>query len=95
MNVFPIQITNEGVLIPLDYLRNAQDFEFEIRNGNVLVKPKESKEPLPDVKKRFPWVGMYTSKNPTASEDVEDILAAEVDRRSGFTLKPPLEDESE
>jgi hypothetical protein len=37
---------------------------------------------------------MYTSKNPTASEDVEEILMAEVDRRSGFTLKPSLDDES-
>ncbi|MEI2611554.1 MAG: hypothetical protein V9G20_23210 [Candidatus Promineifilaceae bacterium] len=91
MNVLPIQVVNGGVLIPLQYLQNADQFEFELTNGHVLVKPKTVEKPLAEVHKRFPWIGMAESQNPTASQDVEEILMAEIDRRSGWTHKPDVE----
>jgi hypothetical protein len=81
MKTLPIQVTEEGVLIPKEYLQQANEFEVVIQNGDILVRPKQS-EPLPDVHKRFPWIGIGTSKDPTASERVEEILTAELGRRS-------------
>lgn len=43
MNITPIQVMNEGVLIPTEYLGNAREFEFELRGENVLVRPKIKK----------------------------------------------------
>jgi hypothetical protein len=91
MKTLPVQVTEEGVLIPKEYLQQADEFEVVIQNGDILVRPKQS-EPLPDVYKRFPWIGIGISNDPTASERVEEILEAEIDRRSGWTLKPPLDD---
>jgi hypothetical protein len=57
----------------------------------VLVRPKLSEEPLLEVQKRFPWIGIAKTKDPTASARVEEILAEEIDRRAGWTLDPDPE----
>lgn len=91
MNVLPIQVVNDGVLIPLQYLQNADQFEFELTGGYVLVKPKSVERPLAEAHNRFPWIGMAESQNPIASQDVEEILMAEIDRRGGWTHKLDVE----
>jgi hypothetical protein len=96
MKVLPIQVTEEGVLIPLDYLHNAREFEFELQNDTVLVRPRS--KPGESERQKKSWlhelVGIAESKDPTASERVEEIIEAEIDRRSGFTQKPSVDENS-
>ncbi|MBI3241191.1 MAG: hypothetical protein HYZ49_02730 [Chloroflexi bacterium] len=40
MNVVPIQVTDEGVLIPKVYLHEAAEVEVEITAEYVIVRPK-------------------------------------------------------
>ncbi len=96
MNIYPIQVTDEGVLIPLTYLQEATEFEWEVRNGHVLLRPKANGRQTQQLEKSWleDLVGIAETRDPTASSRVEEILEAEIDRRSGWTLKPPL-DESE
>jgi hypothetical protein len=88
MNLFPIQVTDRGVLIPLNYLQNAHQFEFEIENGHLLVRPKAEADAVQETQS---WlhslVGIAETKDPTASGRVKEIIAAEIDGRSGFTHK--------
>lgn len=79
MEIKPIQIMEQGVLIPLEYLHNAHEFEFELVNGHVLVRAKQE-EPalLPSESSRFSFVGIAHSRNPNASIEVEDILQREL-----------------
>ena len=92
MEKFPIQVTKEGILIPRRYfLQDAGEFEVELVDGYVLVRPKISEEPLPDVKERFPWIGIAETSDPTASQRVEEILAEEIDRRAGWTHDPDMQ----
>ena len=115
MNIQPIQVMDEGVLIPHHYLHHAREFEIEFLDGYVLLRPKlpqnhtaknwlsdlagiaenrnlvtpaQTDESLAQVRKRYPWIGIAASGDPNASERVEEILMAEIDRRSGWTLKP-------
>ena len=90
MNILPIQVTERGVLIPLDYLQNAHQFEFEIENGHLLVRPKAEAESAQESKSwLYDLVGIVETKDPTASSRVKEIIAAEIDSRSGFTTKTP------
>src|SRR4051812_38243079 len=41
MNNIPIQVTNEGVLIPKTYLRNASEVEVVTTADYFLIKPKQ------------------------------------------------------
>ena len=82
MKILPIQVTDEGVLIPLEYLQNAREFEFELQDSCVLIRPKHPTEPLPDIHKRYPWIGMAHSKNPNASAEVEEILRRELGKKA-------------
>lgn len=95
METVNVQMTDEGVMIPLEYLKNADDFEFEVRNGYVLVRPKRDDEAEQKQGWPYEWIGIGKSKNPNASVEVEEILMAEIDRRSGWTHKPPLEESEE
>ncbi len=90
MYMQPIQVLENAVLIPIEYLANATDFEFERVNGHVIVRPKQSgrveinqtesisndeKEYLlPSESSRFSFVGIAETRNPYASEEVETIL---------------------
>lgn len=80
MDIEPIRITTEGVLIPRHYLGDAKEFEIEIKNGFVLVRPKNVQPaPLhPSESSRFSFVGIATSRNPNASLEAEAILAREL-----------------
>ena len=42
MYMQPIQVLENAVLIPVEYLANATDFEFERVNGHVIVRPKQN-----------------------------------------------------
>ena len=153
MNILPIQVVDGGVLIPLEYLQNAREFEVERREGYVVVRPKtngsnghthavpteidqEDDALTQRLREKYPWVGMAKNmdprtsidaeeilsaetstpqepnqaapspklnwlqeisgmaetSDPTASGRVKEILMAEIDRRSGWTEKPPLLD---
>lgn len=76
----PIQVTEEGVLIPLDYLQNAREFELELQNDNVLIRPKPNRaaELHSSESTRFSFVGIGRSSNPNASAEVEEILQREL-----------------
>ena len=101
MYLQPIQVLENAVLIPVEYLSNATEFEFERVNGHVLVRPKqngdaktrqsqtqaslsdeESDYLLPSESSRFSFVGIAETRNPYASEEVENILNEELGRRS-------------
>ena len=47
MNMIPIQVTDEGVLIPKTYLQNSDAVEVVITPNYVLVKPKRQSAPEP------------------------------------------------
>ena len=83
MVIPPIQITDTGVLIPRSYLQDARDFEFEVIDSYVLVRPKANgKSTLrPSTSSRFSFVGIAETRNPNASIEVEEILERELGRR--------------
>ncbi len=92
MNLPPIQIGPEGVLIPHRYLAHATEFEIELTDGYVLVRPKGNDPVAPEAqdaeKRPFPWVGIGHTQDPTASQHVEEILESEIDPRDGWTNLP-------
>jgi hypothetical protein len=94
MKTLPVEVTDDGVLIPIEYLQQANEFEAEIQNGYVLVRPKS--QPLDDGQGKKSWlhdlIGIAESKDPTISERAEEILMAEITRRSGWTTKPSIDD---
>lgn len=79
MNVFPIQVTEDAVLIPHHYLHDAQEFEIEIVEGYVVVRPKVNGKSAAQN-----WLqhlaGVATTDDPTASGRVDEILAEEMGR---------------
>lgn len=93
-----VQIVENGVSIPVKYLSNAYDFEFERINGNVIVRPKPKSDDVvhkpKDLQKSWlsDLIGIAETRDPTASSRVEEILMDEVNHRSGFTFKPPLDE---
>lgn len=87
MYLQPIQITDEGILIPHHYLHDARDLVIEFIDGYILLRPKPTptgttKNWLSDL------VGIAETRDVTASEKVEEILADEIDRRAGWTFDP-------
>lgn len=93
MNVIPIQVTDEGVLIPKQYLHDADEVEVVVEADYVLVKPKR---PDTDVEAnagsskpshRYSFIGIGHTRDPKASMEVEDILERGADRRDGWTLQ--------
>ncbi len=91
MNVIPIQVTDEGVLIPKTYLREASEVEVIITEDYVLVRPKrpvvarESGARPPRKSRRYTFIGSGRTRNPQASAEAEQILEREADRRSGWS----------
>ena len=102
MYIQPIQVLENAVLIPVEYLANATDFEFKRINGHVLVRPKQNGNTktkqaqvlpsdeekaylLPSESSRFSFVGIAETRNPYASEEVENILKEELGRRAEDT----------
>ena len=107
MNILPIQIIDNKVVIPLQYFDFSKDLEITFENDFAVIGAKEvndhtaqvnghtsddEKMDMVKLKERFPWIGMAESRDPTASSRVKEILMAEVDLHSGWTTKPSLED---
>jgi hypothetical protein len=87
IEIEPIQVTDEGVLIPLQYLPGSGEYELVLSESYVLIRAKPSAQPA-----QKSWlsdlVGIAETNDPTASTRVEEILADEIDRRAGWTLDP-------
>ena len=47
MNIIPIQVTDEGVLIPKTYLGNAKEVDVVISGDYFLIKPRQQAMPQP------------------------------------------------
>jgi hypothetical protein len=90
MELIPIQVTEEGVVIPKTYLQGASDVEVIWSEDYILVKPKirPAQRSGKSGKHRYSFIGIAQTRNPTASTDAEEILAREVDRRSGWSHNP-------
>lgn len=93
MNVIPIQVTDEGVLIPKTYLHDAGEVEVIVQDEYVLVRPKaatpeasENNLALPPVNERFDFIGIGHSRNSNASTEAEEILEREIKRESGWSF---------
>lgn len=81
MNILPIQVIPEGVLIPLHYLNDAHEFELEVVDNHLLVRPKANgrpeaaqNEPVLEQDEAallacYPWIGSAHSGQPTASAE--------------------------
>ncbi len=95
MQTMTIQVTNEGVLIPKIYLHNATEVEVVMTDQYVIIKPKQTatKQTTQQKKitnpatraRRFSFIGSSHTRNPQASLQAEEILEAEIDRRSGWS----------
>lgn len=95
METILINVTEEGLLIPRDYLPDAQEFELELKDDHIVIRSKGNGN-QGDVKPEgwpYEWIGIAETKDPTASQRVEEILAEEIDRRAGWTLDPYPEEE--
>lgn len=90
MSVLPIQVTNDGVLIPRVYLDTAGEFELVVTDDYVLVRAKVSSSPsvsdLEPVETRFDFIGIGHTRDPQASINAEEILEREIKRDSGWSL---------
>jgi hypothetical protein len=77
MELIPIQISAEGVLIPKAYLQDATEVEVQMTEHYVLIRPKihtsngkstKQNGIKAEVKRRrFSFVGSGHTKNPQAS----------------------------
>ena len=75
--VIPIQVTQEGVIIPKTYLRDARDVDVVVTSEYVIVKPRgEAQQPLQgkSPSRRYSFLGIGETRNPTASVEVEAML---------------------
>lgn len=90
MELIPIQVTAEGVVIPKTYLQGASDVEVIWSEEYILVRPKTHPVQKTDKsgKHRYSFIGIAQTRNPTASTDAEEILAREVSPRSGWSHTP-------
>ncbi|MFN8499713.1 MAG: hypothetical protein U0641_17810 [Anaerolineae bacterium] len=84
MNVVPIQVTDEGVLIPKSYLHDADDVEVVVEEDYVLVRPKRHE--VREKGRRYSFIASGHTRNPRASAEAEEILEREVDRSHGWTV---------
>ncbi|MCB0062761.1 MAG: hypothetical protein KDE19_11620 [Caldilineaceae bacterium] len=95
MNLIPIQVSEEGVLIPQAYLDYADEIEIVTTADYVLIKPKPAAQPETDPvngvqqpatkRHRYRFIASGRTRNPNASVEAEEILASEIDRRH-FTI---------
>lgn len=73
MNLIPIQVTDDGVLIPKQYLHDADEVEVVVEADYVLVRPKrsdtdvEANAGLSKPAHRYSFIGIAHTRNPRAS----------------------------
>lgn len=98
MKTIPIQVTNEGVLIPRTYLPDEGDIELLTTSEYVIVRVKrqaipgngEQKAAVSSgstIRRRYNFIGSGHTRNPKASVEAESILEEEVDRLRGWSLE--------
>ena len=97
MQLLPIQVSDEGVLIPIAYLGYSTEIEIVTTPDYVLVKPKSSpqpeEEPVNGVHKpatksrRYRFIASGRTRNPNASVEAEEILTREIDNRRGWSVE--------
>ncbi|MFN8487234.1 MAG: hypothetical protein U0350_06550 [Caldilineaceae bacterium] len=88
MNLIPIQVMDEGVLIPRIYLGDTSEFEIVTTSDYILVKPKSQTLPKvegmngeqqpPTKARRYRFIGSGRTRNPKASVEAEEILTREI-----------------
>lgn len=90
MKFIPIQITDEGIIIPRIYLPANGQFQVVRRKEYVLLKTKGNGKPKPKKprkkKSRYSFIGIGHTRNPRASVEAEEILEREIDPVSGWTV---------
>ncbi|MEZ4860043.1 MAG: hypothetical protein R3C14_01990 [Caldilineaceae bacterium] len=98
MHMIPIQVTDEGILIPKIYLKETQNLEIVVADEYILVRSQTVSAPAPVATKpnngeqvmsrqrRFSFIGSGHTRNPKASVDAEIILEREIDQREGWSL---------
>jgi hypothetical protein len=92
MTIIPIQVTDEGVLIPKSYLRDAGAFEVIVSDDYVLVRPKVSPKSTTteteesQLQNRYSFIGIGHTREPNVSVEAEAILEDEIKRASGWSL---------
>lgn len=98
MKMIPIQVTEEGVVIPKIHLRETHNLEVIVADDYVLVRPQPSAavektvgdattKTLPSGRtRRFSFVGSGQTRNPKASLEAEEIPQREADPREGWSL---------
>jgi len=86
MTVTPIQVVDQSVLIPRQYLPDTDSFELVVTSEYVIIRSKKSntlnetpESPLHGL------IGFAETSDPTASARVKEILSDEADTRSGWT----------
>ena len=83
MTIIPIQVTDEGVLIPKVYLHDAGELELLVTAEYVLVRPKHPsliEQETPRSPRRYSFIGIAHTRNPRASVEAEEILEREFGR---------------
>jgi hypothetical protein len=92
MNIVPIQVTEEGILIPKTYLDMSGELELIITDNFVLLRPKHdvpsdvvSETESPPY--HYSFIGIGHTSDPTASVNAEEILEREIKRESGWSIE--------
>lgn len=68
----------------------VEDLAVEESNGNQSSNGPAA--PMPDKPKRYSFIGIGESKSGDISERAEEILAEEIKRRSGWSMKDEIVD---
>lgn len=81
MNILPIQMTDDEIIIPREYLP-GEEFQLVVSERHIFVRSKTNGSPSlrPSESSCFSFVGIATSANPNASVEVEEILRLELGR---------------
>lgn len=89
MNIIPIQVTDEGVLIPKTYLGNAKEVDVVISGDYFLIKPRQSAKlqppPMPVVEAspaRQPPVNQPPVNQPPVNQPRRNPLLANARSRN-------------
>lgn len=84
MGVTPIQILNNEILIPREYVPQADALEFVLLDDYLVIRPKSANvQAGEDLSPLHSLIGIASTKDPTASARVKEILTEE-----GFASSP-------
>lgn len=92
MNILPIQITEEGILIPKVYIAALGELELVVTEEFVLLRPKPTTATFVVTddsapKYDYDFIGIGHTRDPQASVNAEEILEREIKRESGWSLE--------